>query len=144
MNSDTKYILPGHRFLNIHWRGWLSILGSCGIYIAAGSVYLWGYIGQIVTSYFHYIGDKSVTESEATHMIPYGMLVMALLNPCGPLLFKFLNIKIIILLGMGIMVVSVFIGAHFVKKFWQFEVMWALCMNVGMALIYTSTMQSAW
>ena len=117
IENNQKYVLPGPRFLDVHWRGWVSLFASCGLYISVGAVYLWGYIGQIVCSYFHYKGDKNVTESEATHMIPYGMLAMALLNPFGPILFRFLNIKIIIFFGMGIMISSLFVGAHLTNTF---------------------------
>ena len=96
------YKLPGPRFLDIHWRGWVSFAGSLGLYVLLGYVYLWGFIGQVVTSYFHWIGDKDVLESQAELVIPYGMLAMAALNPIGPILFKYLNIKVLVFLGLGI------------------------------------------
>jgi hypothetical protein len=40
-----NYKLPGARFLDVHWRGWVSLLGSFAIYILLGYVYLWGFVG---------------------------------------------------------------------------------------------------
>ena len=138
------YKLPGARFLDIHWRGWVSFAGSLGLYVLLGYVYLWGFIGGVVTSYFHYQGDKDVRESQAELVIPYGMLAMAVLNPLGPILFKYLNIKVLVFLGLGVLIGCLALAVGTTKTFVQFEYYWIGGMSMGMALLYTTVMMSAW
>ena len=140
----SEYKLPGSRFLDVHWKGWISIVGSFMVYVLIGYVYLWGFIGEIVISYFHYQGDHECVESDASSMIPNGLLVMAFLNPLGPTFFRFFNIKIIVLMGVGIMTASLAIAINTSTKFYVFEIWWVFCMSLGMALCYTSLQMSAW
>jgi hypothetical protein len=72
---DKEYKLPGPRFLDVHWRGWISCFGSFCIYFVLGVEYVWGFIGQRVISHFHYMGDKGVMEMDATSVIPHALFV---------------------------------------------------------------------
>ena len=140
----ADYKLPGLRILDVHWRGWLSLLGSFFIYCLLGYAYLWGFIGEKVISYYHYEGDTSVLESQAPDLFTRAFFMVAVFNPIGPIIFKCLNIRIIVFIGGAILVASMAIVANYVKTFAMLEIVWIGAMSVGTGICMTAVMISSW
>lgn len=80
---------------------------------------MYGYIGEIVVSYFHNVkGDETnVDPSIPLQMLGLCLLALSIFNPMGPILYKYMGIKILILLGMGTQLLAIVVGAYYVDTY---------------------------
>jgi len=69
---------------------------------------------------------------------------MCLLNQIGPPLYKRVNIKFIVLVGLGIMIGSLAIATNASKTFLTFELWWIFGTGLGMACVYTTVFMANW
>jgi len=93
--TSGNFTLPGPRFLQFHWRGWLTIVGLVMAYTISGTAFMYGYIGEIVVSYFHnHKSDQTmVNPAIPLQMLGQCLLALAIFNPMGPLLFNFFQLS---------------------------------------------------
>ena len=119
------------------------------MHLFIGNIYLWGNIANYVISYFHYShegllkGDPNATLEMALMIIPLSFSTQACFNPIGAFLLKKIHIKVILLIGISIMISSVYIASIMVE--WSLFVLFYACLfPIGIGLVYWAPIICAW
>jgi len=110
-----------------------------------GCVYIWGNISGYIITWLHYAegGDPGITSGDCTIILPLLWTVSAIFNQLAPQLQRKLNIKILVMLGSGIMLVGIYC-ASLIPKWKYFVIFYACIIPIGIAFCYYSTIVNAW
>lgn len=122
---------------------YLTIFGAFCINLVNGTCFLWGTICCYVISYFHWKGDPSATLSNGCLILPLNIVFSGLMFPIGAWMQKRYNPKLIILLGSGTMLVSLF-AASFAQRWSTFVILFGVVMPIGMGLQNLTPIMCAW
>lgn len=71
-------------FLDIEYKGWISMFGAFNLAMLVGQNYVWGAIGEYVISWFYHGSDPTVKTSQAITVIPITWLALNIMSFVGP------------------------------------------------------------
>ncbi|CAI2368038.1 unnamed protein product [Moneuplotes crassus] len=123
-------------------KGLICVIGGIILHLFLGCFYLWGNIQVYITSYLHK-HDPSITLEDTNVVFVLLNLGQTLSMPIGPLLFDYLPVQLIFIIGASISIGGVFISS-FVTNLYLYELMYPLCFGLGIGFCYMPAVMCGW
>lgn len=118
----------------IDYKIYSSLLGGFIIYLVIGTYYLWANIQIYVISYFHQMGDPSITMYGTSIIFPCSMFLSMLGMPFGVKLGKWFGLTRTLFVEGAILSSGVFLSS-FTTSFSSFLILYGMIFGVMIGVI---------
>ena len=121
----------------------MSVASGISVHLMMGCIYLWGNISNYVVSYFHFLGDENASLKNAVLIVPLSLTLFVGTTPIGAFLQKRYNPKLVILVGVIIMITSIYLAS--IQKTWiGFVLFYCLGFPFGIGCVYFVPIVCGW
>ena len=102
----------------------------------------------MISYYYHFggrdgLGSPEISMYDAVYVLPIGTVTLAIMNPAGAFLYRYVDPKILIAVG-GTFGVTAMLLATQVSTFAQFIVCFSVIYGTGVGLSYFAPLASGW